>query len=283
MKGQRNIVPIVVGRFAHVAALLLVGIGQVQAAAPDVASQEMFEKILAGVQTPSMRQRWLDAYENGELPALDDIPLPEQSFVKRKPNRMMVDALPPRRPVINPNTIDVQPFSPTARHAYEGGFTVLTHDSGVINGKLDGQEEPFEILYKLPDGRELRRLRADMTYQLVYEDNVEKSAQQRRILLSDRETNALILASIAEGSQDPYETTIDNLNLTIKQDEEGASPAVEVIYRDQAVTLRQGQQKVIGTGVNAVHVYLLTSYHDMSPSGSLTEGQPYYLRIVLYR
>lgn len=273
-------------------ALFFLSVAGAFAQSATLSNDPILERILAGIRDQAMRQRWIDADRNGKLPALNKIPLPPRPFTKRGANRLQVAASRPRRPIISDRTIiDVQPYSPTARGHYEGAFLIQSQQVGSIvgsirgssRGKMGQEQEPFEILYRLPGHKALQTLATDTPYHLIVHDDVEDSAQQRRIILYDRANKRLALAIIAEGSRTPCKVTVESLALTITQQSSGPSPAINIDINGKAVVLKQGQQKDIAIHNEGATVYLVTSYHNMSDSSALIEGQPYYLKIIFFR
>lgn len=280
----RNDMYQVISRSLITAMLLAAAIPSASAESKAATSKKMLEQILTGIQDPAMRKLWQDAYDAGTLPALDKVPIPAHPVSQRTPYTIKAVAAEPRRPVIaNTTTIDIQPYSSVPRNSYQGNYRILKHEPGLISGKLDDQAEAFEIFYKLPGDVQLSKLKTSATYQLTYTDEVMDSAQQRRIVLFDPETRHIPLAVIAEGANKPYSTTIDETGISIKQHANGPNPPVTISYQGMTVVLRQGEHKQLGKNDKRIRVNLVSSYHQSPGADSLTEGQPYYIKIFIYQ
>lgn len=241
------------------------------------------DKLLRGVADPKMRERWKQAEAEGKLPPIEAIPIPEQPVTRRRRVEIKEPAVQPRRPVIPAKTVaDAQPFSlkPIAR--YQGVFQVTKHDPGVLIGTLQRREEPLELHYKLPGERRQLAIPERAKLQLSFRDEVVDSALQRHIVLRTQEGTTPFVY-IAEGSQQPYRQTFDEIKLVVEQQRGYGNPPVKVTYAGNTVTLKQRERQKLGEGERAVEVYLLASV-AMSPQlAMLQEGQPYYVSLILYR
>lgn len=241
------------------------------------------DKVLTGVADPKMQERWKQADGEEKLPPIDAIPTPKQRVSVRRPAVVKEPPARMRRPVMPAETVaEAQLFSLKPITRYDGPFQVTKHKPGVIIGEMQRIKEQVELYYKLPDKQRQIAIPEGAKLQLRFRDVVVDGALQRRIILRTEEGAALFVY-IAEGSQQPYRQTIDDLKLNIEQQRTGVHPLVKVTYTGNTVTLKQGERQKIGEGKEAVNVYLLEST-AMSPQRViLQEGQPFYINLVLYR
>ena len=241
------------------------------------------DDVVASVQDPSMKKVWLDAQAKRTLPPADKIPVAEQPVSRREIAQVKAAPTRPVRPVIpKESVIAVQPFSEKPITDYDGRFEVISHEAGVLKGKLQNQDS-LEILYKLPGTTLARQVERSSTLHLRYRDEVLGNALQRRIVLLDPETRRAPLIAIAEGSPQPYQTVIKELGLVIEQQTRGENPAVTVRYGEEAVTIGEGETKTVGEGTQRLTIYLLNSYVQDRRYAEVDPGQPYYVNIILYQ
>src|SRR5262245_51898135 len=219
------------------------------------------DDVIANVRDPAMKKVWLDAQAANTLPPVSKIPAPDNPVSQRQVVRVGVAASKPKRPVIPDRTvITVEPFSEEEITSYNGRFEVISHEAGVLQGRLRDQTPLFEIFYKLPGGKQIMHAQRSAVLNLTYRDDVLDNALQRRIVLRDPETSRTLLVAIAEGSHKPYRTEIKEIGLVIEQASEGENPPVTVRYAGQSVVLRQGEAKVIAKDKQQLRVHLLNSY-----------------------
>lgn len=242
------------------------------------------DDVVASVRDPAMKQVWMDAQAKRRLPPADKIPMAENPVSRRQIAQVKAAPTRPVRPVIpKESVIAVQPFSEQPITDYDGRFDVVSHEAGVLRGRLQDREALLEILYKLPGTTIARQVEKPATLHLRYRDEVLGNALQRRIMLFDPETKRAPLIVIAEGGPQPYQAVIKELGLVIEQTVQGEHPAVTVRFGEEAATLREGETKTIGEGAQQLTVYLLNSYVQDSRYAEVDPGQPYYVNIILYQ
>ena len=250
---------------------------------------ESLEQITSGVRNPAMKKRWEFNYKKGTLPPLKALPIPSRPISKRKVFAMAESQkVIAKRPVIPENSpIAVQVFTKDMKMTrYQGEYKVISHQEGALKGQIANSKEAFEIIYKLPRTKTLDDSFSNSSMILDYETDVSDSALQRRIVLYDQEQKFPKIVSLAEGSEKPYQTTLEEIRLTIVQDVQSEfveNPPVTVNYKGQSVTLMKGDQKSLGKGKDEIQVYLLSSYAHDPRRRELLEGQPYYVNIIIYQ
>lgn len=241
------------------------------------------DKVLLGVSNPKMKQVWKQAEAKGELPPIEAIPTPKKHLTKREPTVVKEPVAPKRPPIITDKTLaKVEPFSLTPIVKYDGLFQVTKHEPGVLTGRLQQRDEQLELYYKLPG--KLRSIPVSKTSELALSlrDEVAESALQRSIVLRNKE-GEIQLVYIAEGSDKTYRRTIKSLNLIIEQEEGYGSPPVSITYAGTTITLKEGEKQKVGDGQQTAEVFLITST-AMSPQQAMVrEGQPYYVRLIMYK
>lgn len=264
-------------------ALLAVLLATACAPTPKEQEMEPIDRVSRGVADPKMQERWKQAEARGELPPIEAIPTPEQPVTMRRPIVVKEPAEQLRRPVISAETVvDAQIFSLEPITRYDDVLQVTKHEPGVLIGTLRQREEPLELHYRLPGERFQLAIPERAKLQLSFRDEVVASALQRRIVLRAEEGTTPFVY-IAEGSDQPYWQTIDDLGLVIKQQRAEGNPPVEVTYAGNTVTLKQGEHQKLGEGARAVEVYLITSIAESPQRAMLQEGQPFYVSLILYR
>jgi hypothetical protein len=242
------------------------------------------DQVVKHIDDPAMRQIWLEAEAQHRLPPVDKIPVPDTPISHRQPAPIQVAESKPARPLLPKETvIAIQPFSEKPISTYQGPFTVVSHEAGVLKGKLEDEETLLEIFYKLPAIRELAHVQRSDKFHLIYRDDVVANAVQRRIILIDAGDKRTPLLSIAEGSSRPYRTVIEELGLTIEQTTNPEKPGVMVHFGTQTVTLHEGETKAIGEGKGQFRIYLVNSYVQDKRYAHADEGQPFYVNIVMYQ
>lgn len=242
------------------------------------------DDVVASVHDPAMKQVWMDAQAKRTLPPADRIPIAEDPVSRRRIAQVKTTPTRPARPVIpKESVIAVQPFSEQPITDYDGRFEVVSHEAGVLKGKIPTQESLLEVFYKLPGTTLARQVEKPATLHLRYRDEVLGNALQRRIILFDPDTKRAPLIAIAEGSPKPYRTVIEELGLVIEQTTQGEHPAVTVRYGEEAATVREGETRTIGEGTQQLTVYLLNSYVQDKRYAEVDPGQPYYVNIILYQ
>ena len=249
---------------------------------------QSIEQITGTIRNPEMKKRWESTFKNGTLPPLNKLPIPGEPVSRREAIQvtggLKVSA---KRPEIADTVpADVQIFTKDLNlTGYHGQYRVTSHRDGVISGKIGDSREAFEILYKLPQNKQAGIKISEPNLFLDYQTDLAESSLQRRIVLYNRNTKMPIIASIAEGSEKPYRKTFNEIGLTIRQNvpsDEVDSPPVTVRYDDQTITLSQGEEKSIGKGQKAIRIYLLNSYAYDPRKEALLEGQPYYVKLIIY-
>jgi hypothetical protein len=242
------------------------------------------DDVIAHVHDPAMKQVWMDARAQRTLPPADKIPMAENPVSRRQVAQVKAAPARPLRPVIpKESVIAVQPFSEQPVSDYDGRFEVVSHEAGVLKGRLHDRESLLEIFYKLPGTTIARLVERPATFHLRYRDEVLGNALQRRIILFDPETKRAPLIAIAEGSPKPYRAVIKELGLVIEQTTQGNNPAVTLRYGEEAATLQEGETTTIGQGTQQLTVYLLNSYVQDPRYADADPGQPYYVSIILYQ
>lgn len=242
------------------------------------------DQITIGIEDKEMRELWVQANNDGRLPPLEEIPIPDQRV---SPRRHLVaqdsPVVKPARPLIHEKVIaDIQPFSLKRLAQYKGDFQVIDNKPGVLIGKIRDSDTPLEFHYRLPVKSNVVHLRKNSGLQLLFRDDVQDSALWRRIILSDKGKIAPFVY-ISEGSNKPYVEVIKEIDLKIEQEKQTGNPPVKVTYKDNVVTLKQGERGKIGSGDNAVEVYLRSSVAINQKEQVLREGQPYYVNLVIYQ
>lgn len=271
---------------ALVTVLVLVSVGFLNACATNK-NQNMkpIDKLTAGIEDKQMRQLWIQAHEEGRLPPIERIPVPDKRVAERRPAKP--DKMPPSptpvRPLIHESVIaEIQPFSPKALHQYKGDFQIVENKPGVLVGRIRDADSLLEFHYKLPTKYKRVPLRERTRLQLNFRDDVRDSALQRRIVLSDKGDIAPFLY-IAEGSNEPFYAVVREVGLKIEQGKEIGNPPVKVTYKGDSVVLKQGQRKRMGRGDKAVEIFLRSSVAIDQKKEVLREGQPFYVNLVIYQ
>jgi len=244
------------------------------------------DKITIGIKDKNMRALWIQADKAGNLPPLAQIPAPEKRVSQRQlVTTEKIETPKPIRPVIHKKVaVDIQPFSSGRIIQYHGDFQIIDNKLGVLIGKIKNSDKPLEFHYKLPDKSKSRmlRLKQKSVLQLSFLNDVQDTALQRRIVLSDK-GNIAPFVYISEGSNKPYNKVIKEVGLIIEQQNKTESPYVKVTYKKETVVLKQGEYRRIGKGNNAVEVYLRASVAINQKKQVLREGQAYYVNLVIYR
>jgi hypothetical protein len=266
-----------------VMAMLALALGAC-AQAPSRTRPTSMDDVIANVHDPKMKKVWLDAQAKNMLPPVDKIQVAENPVTRRQVAQVRAEPVAPRRPVIPEGAvIAVEPFSEKAITHYDGRFDLVAHEPGVLKGRLSDDAPMLEILYRLPDARKAIQMEKSEALTLSYRDAVVGNALQRRIILFDAKTKRAPLVVIAEGGDKPYQTAVKELGLAIEQASTGENPAVTVRYGTTAVTLQQGETRVIGKGRQQMSVYLLNSYAQDKRHAAVDPGPPYYVNIILYQ
>jgi hypothetical protein len=271
--------------FSSAQVALMLGMTILAACAPAPTSHSVsVDQVVKHIDDPAMRQIWLEAESQHRLPPIDKIPVPDTPISHRQPTQVQVVESKPARPLIPKETvIAVQPFSVRQITNYQGPFTVVSHEAGVLKGKLQDEDTLLEIFYKLPAIGELARVQPSDKFHLIYRDDLVANAVQRRMILMDTGDKRTPLLYIAEGSSRPYRTVIEELRLTIEQTTDPERSGVIVHYGTQMVTLHEGETKSIGEGKEQLRIYLVNSYVQDKRYAHADEGQPYYVNIVMYQ
>jgi hypothetical protein len=241
------------------------------------------DRITIGIEGEDMRELWIKANNEGRLPSISQIPIPVSPVSVR--HEITVSEVPvskPVRPVIHDKVVaDIQPFSLETLVQYDGDFQIIDNKPGVLIGKIRDIDNPMEFHYKLPITSRVVRLQKDTRLHLSFRDDVQDSALQRRIILSDKR-NIAPFVYISEGSNEPYSVVIKVVDVKIEQEQETGNPPVKVTYKGNVVVVKQGERRKIGSGENAVEVYLRSSVAISQKEQVLREGQPFYVNLVIY-
>ncbi|MDJ0940340.1 MAG: hypothetical protein QNJ00_11315 [Woeseiaceae bacterium] len=262
---------------AAVAGFVLVGC----AATPDPDKPASLDDVLAGVPDPAMRARWTEAEAEGALPPIAAIPTPAAPVSQRQVVRVDTTPLPDVQPAISKDAvIAVQPYPSKPLQAYRGSFQVISHEAGRIRGVLVERDEPFEILYRLPNAAKAASAEARAILDLEYRDELVENSLQRRMVLADKERRSASLVSISEGARRPYKGEIAALGLSVSQADEGENPPVTFSVDGDTITLNQGET---GSLHNDLTVYLLNSYAQQEQFALADPGQPYYVSFIIYQ
>jgi hypothetical protein len=248
------------------------------------------DKVLTGVPDPAMKERWRNADAAGALPPINAVPAAKQPVALRRPVWVQVAAAEPSRPVIAAQAIvAAQPFSRVPVTQYDGAFQITSHRPGVLIGTLKDRTEPLELYYRLPRQKQLLDIKEKIVLNLKLRDEVVDTALQRRVILHTAQGTTPFVF-IAEGSQQPYRQTIEELKLTVEQlpadeapKEVAQHPFVKLTYGDASLTLKPGERGKLGEGERALEAYLLESLAIEPQLTLLREGQPYYVNVILYR
>ncbi len=240
------------------------------------------DQVVEAIADPEMKKVWQEAASQGQLPPVSEIPIPKERVTTRLPiageDTMMV-----KRPVIPKETIaTAQFYSEVPFTDYDGMFLVTEHKPGVLIGTLQKTKKQIELHYKLPGERQKIDLRDSLELRLSYRDNVTDGALQRRIILITA-TMKTPFVFVSEGDKTPYKQTFDPLRLTIEQQQGEGNPPVTIRYADNSIILKQGERGTLGTGSDAVMVHLLESIAVDPALAKLSQGQPYYVSLILYR
>ena len=186
------------------------------------------DKVTIGIEDKEMRELWIKADNEGRLPPIEQIPIPDKRMTRRHVTTVgEIDIPKPVRPLIHEKVIaDIQPFSLKTINQYKGDFQIITNKPGVLIGKISDYDNPLEFHYKLPIKSNTVHLPRDSTLQLIFRDDVQDSALQRRIVLSDK-GNIAPFVYISEGSNEPYIEVIKEIGLTIEQEKERGNPTYQ--------------------------------------------------------
>ncbi|MBE9561036.1 MAG: hypothetical protein IMF15_09620 [Proteobacteria bacterium] len=241
------------------------------------------DKVTVGIEDNEMRQLWVKADSEGKLPPIDKIPVPDKRLSQRIIVAEKIDGQKLNRPSIHESVIaDIQPFSTVAITEYKGELQIIENKPGLLIGKIQKLDSQLELYYKLPIKNKVLPLKKKATLQLTLRDDVQDSALQRRIVLSDDGVIAPFVY-ISEGSNRPYNETIKEIGLKIQQEDKSEHPPVKVTYKNKTVVVKQGERRKIQIGDKTIEVYLVSSVAINLKEQVLREGQPYYVRLVIYQ
>jgi hypothetical protein len=246
--------------------------------------QRPIDRILAGVPGAPMREAWIQADRKGQLPPIDLVSVPVRPVSLQAQATVTEPARPPPQaaPIQPGAVLDVRPFSLAPMPHYQGPFLVIRQAEGLLVGKLPDRKEPLELRYRLPGKRQQLAADEGTVFRLAFRDEVADSALQRSVVLSSAEGTTPFVY-LAEGSATPYRRTFDDLPLSVEQLSEGEEPPVRVTYRDRSVVLKPGGRATLGDGALAVEAFLLESVAGDPRRTRLQEGQPYYVKLVVFR
>lgn len=269
--------------------VVLIAVGCSTSGSASPAGGKDIDQFVSGIPDPKMKERWVQADAEGKLPPLDAVeaPAPGQALTAHRPGNIEAAPQPNYRPSLPDGEVaSAEVWSSVPVQEYRGPFLLLGAAPDLLAGRLDGKQKDatFEVHFRLPGNTEQVAVEKGTNLQLNYRDRVMDGALQRRIVLHDGKGRVPLLY-LAEGSSNPYRTEIKSLGLTITQQgqEPGATPAVTVTRsRGETVTLLPGEQEILGKAENPLRVHLLESIARSPQQAMLTEGQPYYVRLMIH-
>jgi len=245
------------------------------------------QQITTAVQNPKMKQEWQRAYENGELPPLNQIPVPEKPLSIRRPVQLAESDLQFKnvRPIIPDKVpVAIQVFSKQADlQQYQGRFEIVSAKQGILSGSIK-KGVPLELIYKLPQSRQLSALSRDREIYIDFSNTVVQSTLMQRVIVYEKTDRTPIMLSISEGSNQPYRRDLEKYGLKISQqptDKENSAPPVKISYQGKSVVVNMGQQAILKAGAKQLKVYLRSSYAHTGSAESM-EGLPYYVSLIIY-
>lgn len=285
MNAKTHHCPITGSKLLHMVgvlpALLLVACATAPARDAPATNQEAIDSI----GDPKAREVWQAAEDSGNLPPVSAVPRPSNPVTIRKPATVASEPRAPARPVIpDEAVVAVQAFSPSGVTAYSGPFEVTELRPGFMAGRMLEHDNSavLEVHYRLPERRQLNAVRQGQVLDLVYSESLVRNSLHQRIGLVDAGTGRVPLLWLSEGGREPYRAELQQFSVHVAQQGGEGNPPVEVRFRDDVVTLEQGDSARIGRGERGVQVFLLNSYVVDQRYADADGGNPYHVMLVVY-
>ena len=242
------------------------------------------QKVSATLPPGPSRERWERAEAAGAVPPLSDLPKQPKSAVRvRQVAQVKEPQRPARRPKIPKEAVaDVQEFSTIPISEYRGPFEVTRNSEGLIVGRIRDHEAEVELHYRLPGERQTLPVNRKTQAQLILRSGAEATALQRLVVL--HRDRAPVLIYIAEGSEQPYRRTLEEVQITIEQLPAGDSVAsVKITRGADSITLKPGESKQLPLPGGPLNIRLIESSARTRQQTLLTEGQQHYVNLIAWQ
>ncbi|HSL68866.1 MAG TPA: hypothetical protein VK864_01425, partial [Longimicrobiales bacterium] len=161
-----------------------------------------------------------------------------------------------------------------------GAAPLVVRLADTVPGAAQGR---LEIHYKLPAGATLIQLPAAAPLSLSYHETVEDGSQRRVVALA--QDRAPLLVRVAAGDRRPYARAFPGLQLAVRQNAPAADgiSTVTITHANRALTLRPGERQRSRDARGEVEIFLESSYWTPPAQIQLAEGDPYHVRLMVYR
>jgi hypothetical protein len=270
--------------------VFLFGLSACRRPEPAERTVDNLDDVLAAVPDSAMRERWRAAQSAGQLPPLESLRVPTNPLSTRRPATVDTSRPSPPSMQIPQNAVaDARALLTPPLSDYEGGVIVETIEPNRIVARLSDStagappQGRIEIHYKLPAGAQLVQLPASAALSLSFHESLEDGSLRRIIGLMLERTPVLL--RVSDGDRQPYARNFPAAQLSVRQNAPGTDSVstVMITYGGRTLTLRPGDRQRTRDARGELEFFLESSYYTPPARVALSEGDPYHVRLMVYR